>query len=123
MSPFLRRLTPVAAVFGVILCFAAGCAVGPVGSYGYPNLDVGPGYYEPNNVDYGGWGGDYAIGPYGYGGGGWAGGGHAQHSFRGAGAGRFAPSIPGGRRGGGGRPGGVGRAGGGRAGGGGRVVR
>lgn len=91
-----------------------GCVAG-VGYSGDVGVGYYPGYIEPYGYDYGGWGGDYRVGPprggYGYRGGGHGGDGHRGDGH--GGGGRAPPSIPSGARGGGGAHGGGGSRGGG----------
>jgi hypothetical protein len=97
----LRRFTPklwVASGLIATLLAIQGC-VDYGGGYGYDE-DYGVGFYEPYGYYYGGWGGDYRVGP-------WRGGDHGHGHDRGEGHGHGAmPSIPthsGGGHGGGGR--------------------
>ncbi len=100
---------------GASLLLSVGCAVTD-GGYG-PGYDVGvdAGYYEPGEIDYGGWGPDYYVGPYrdgyGYGGRGGYGGGRrsGRHAYRAAPSSRSMPSVPSGRRSGGAHGGSGGR--------------
>jgi hypothetical protein len=101
------------AALGLCAALAQACVVAGVDD-GY-----GPGYYEPEGAVYGGWGVDYAVGPF-------RGGDRdrdhraeahddrgGQHAYRPAAASRGIPSIPTGARSGGGARGGGGHGGGG----------
>ena len=93
-----------AAIIGLVVIVAAGCAVDGVG-YGGAGYAYGADYYEPYGVDYGGWGDGYFVGPYREGGGyrgGFGGGRSGGHAYRSAPASHGMPSIPSGARGGGG---------------------
>jgi hypothetical protein len=96
----LLRARRLAAGLGGVILLAA-CAVTGVGVDGSVGVGYDAGYYEPYGYDYGGWGGDYRVGP-GRGGDRRGGGPHpggSRPSYRPAPSSRPTPSIP---RGGGG---------------------
>jgi squid-like protein/heterogeneous nuclear ribonucleoprotein A1/A3 len=84
-----------------LLLLPGACAV--EGGYGYDDVGLGVGYYEPFGFDYGGWGPGYRVGPPRGGEG--RGRGGAGRGYRAAPEGRAMPSIPSGARSGGGRGG------------------
>ncbi len=97
----IQTCRPAAALGAIGLMMVTACTVtgGVEGGVGYD-----AGYYEPYGYDYGGWGGDYRVGP-GRGGDRRGGGPHpgARGGYRPAPASRGAPSIPHGSGGGGSR--------------------
>jgi hypothetical protein len=102
---------PAAALCAIGLLVVTACAVTGVGVDESVGVGYDGGYYEPYGYDYGGWGGDYRVGP-GRGGDRRGGGpppggrrdGGAGHAYRPAPASRSTPSIPRGGGGGGARP-------------------
>jgi hypothetical protein len=90
----LRRLV-LAFVVLILTVLLSGCFF-PGGGY-YDGEDIGPGYYEPYGVVYGGWGPDYHVAPFR---GGehqrpTSGGGHTPtRAYRSAPASHSMPSIP-----------------------------
>jgi hypothetical protein len=79
---------------GIYACVATG--VGYDGDVGVVGVDYVGGYYEPGGYAYGGWGGGYRVGPP-------RGGDRGAAHLNSGHAGRGAPSIPTGSRGGGSR--------------------
>lgn len=98
----LRHRIFAGAVAAMTLTGLYSCAVtgvGVEGDYGYAGD-----YYEPYGYEYGGWGGGYRVGPgRGFDHRGDHGPGGRAPAYRPAPAGRSAPSMPHGSRGGGGR--------------------
>jgi len=106
MNPRFMGWSAIAVVSGSILLLSSGCVAPADGGY-EPNVSVGIGldYYDQFGYGDGGWGPDYAVGPY-RGGGARPrrGDGHpgpAGHGFRPAPASHQTPSIPSGQRAGG----------------------
>jgi hypothetical protein len=98
--------SPIRWKLAALGAFALAAIDACVGGVGYTDVGVGVGYvggyYEPGGYDYGGWGGNYWVGPPRGGHGPWTGGGHDGHPGHGAPPGRSAPSIPSQPHGGGG---------------------
>jgi hypothetical protein len=101
MSTSLLRYSALALAIGLAAALSSGCVVG---GYGYDG-NVGVGYYEPFDADYGGWGPGYQVGPYRDGGDHRGGRQGDAHAYRSAPVSRSMPSIP---SGGGGHAGGGG---------------
>jgi ABC-type amino acid transport substrate-binding protein len=92
----MRNRWMTAGLGALLLTMLTACAVTGVGFDGTVGVGYDAGYYEPYGYDYGGWGGDYRVGP-GRGGdrrGDFRGGGHPSRSYRPAPASRRTPSIP-----------------------------
>ena len=107
MNPRFMGWLAIAIVSGSIMFLSSGCVATADGGYA-PNVTVGVGldYYDQFGYDYGGWGPDYAVGPYRGGGArprrGDGNPGHAAgHGFRPAPPSHQTPSIPSGPRAGG----------------------
>ena len=107
MNPRFMGWSAIAIVSGSIMFLSSGCVATADGGYA-PNVTVGVGldYYDQFGYDYGGWGPDYAVGPYRGGGArprrGDGNPGHAAgHGFRPAPPSHKTPSIPSGPRAGG----------------------